>query len=100
VLGKEHGTRSTGKLIALGVVLALAACDGVGSVVRRESRGRRRAEGHQPLVHLDAMLMRTDPALTLTSRRCILSRLTSAGFECTHTTFESAIDDLVTPKTS
>ena len=55
VLGKEHETRSTGKSIALGVVLALAAC--------------------QPLVHLDAMLMRNHGSGTSATLATLMERL-------------------------
>jgi uncharacterized protein len=48
----------------------------------------------RPLVHLGARLMRTDPALALTGRRCIPTRLLDAGFEFVHPTFESALTDL------
>jgi hypothetical protein len=49
----------------------------------------------KPLVHLGARLMRTDPALALTGRRCIPRRLTGAGFEFDHPTFGDAITDLI-----
>jgi NAD dependent epimerase/dehydratase family enzyme len=51
----------------------------------------------KPLVRVGAVFMRTDSALALTGRRCIPSRLTGAGFEFTHATFESAVQDLLTP---
>lgn len=47
-----------------------------------------------PLVHLGAVLMRTDPALALTGRRCIPRRLFDAGFEFRYPTFEAALADL------
>ena len=49
----------------------------------------------KPLVHLGALLMRSDPALALTGRRCVPRRLLAAGFEFDHPTFESAIKDLL-----
>lgn len=54
----------------------------------------------KPLVHLGAALMRSDPALGLTGRRCIPRRLTDAGFTFNHPTFESAICELVAPRNS
>lgn len=48
----------------------------------------------KPLVHLGAMLMRTDPALALTGRRCVPRRLTEAGFDFEHPTFHDALADL------
>jgi uncharacterized protein (TIGR01777 family) len=47
-----------------------------------------------PLVHLGALLMRTDPALALTGRRCVPGRLLDAGFEFDHPTFGDALADL------
>jgi uncharacterized protein (TIGR01777 family) len=47
------------------------------------------------LVHLGALVMRTDPALALTGRRCVPRRLLDAGFEFRHRTFEPAIHDLL-----
>lgn len=49
----------------------------------------------KPLVHLGALLMRTDPALALTGRRCRPRRLLDAGFEFRHPTFDSAIHELL-----
>jgi hypothetical protein len=48
-----------------------------------------------PLVHLGARLLRTDPALALTGRRCLPGRLTDAGFTFDHPTFDGAIADLL-----
>jgi uncharacterized protein len=48
----------------------------------------------RPLVHLGARLMRTDPALALTGRRCIPRRLLDAGYEFRHPVFPGAIADL------
>lgn len=50
-----------------------------------------------PLVHVGAAMMRTDPALALTGRRCIPSRLLDAGLEFRHTTFDAALTDLLDP---
>jgi uncharacterized protein len=49
----------------------------------------------KPLVHVGALLMGSDPALALTSRRCVPRRLLDAGFEFAHPTFDSALDDLL-----
>jgi uncharacterized protein (TIGR01777 family) len=51
------------------------------------------------LVHVGAFLMRTDPALALTGRRCVPRRLLDTGFEFRHPTFDGALADLlgVTP---
>ena len=48
----------------------------------------------KPLVHLGALLMASDPALALTSRRGVPRRLLAAGFEFAHPTFRSALADL------
>jgi len=49
----------------------------------------------RPLVHVGAALMRTDPALALTGRRCVPSRLLDAGFEFRHPTFDDALTNLL-----
>jgi hypothetical protein len=49
----------------------------------------------KPLVHIGALLMRTDPALALTGRRCVPRRLLDAGFEFEHATFGDALADLL-----
>lgn len=49
----------------------------------------------RPLVHIGALLMRTDPALALTGRRCVPRRLLDAGFTFEHDTFSDAIADLI-----
>ena len=49
----------------------------------------------KPLVHFGALLMRTDPALALTGRRCVPTRLLDAGFEFNHPHFDSALQDLL-----
>ena len=51
----------------------------------------------KPVVHLGALLMRTDPALALTGRRCVPRRLLEDGFEFRHGTFEAALADLLEP---
>ncbi len=53
-----------------------------------------------PLVHVGARLMRTDPALALTGRRCVPTRLLEEGFAFEHPTFGEAIADLVRPRPS
>ncbi len=50
-----------------------------------------------PLVHLGAALMRTDPALALTGRRCVPRRLLDSGFTFEFPTFDDALVDLVGP---
>jgi hypothetical protein len=47
------------------------------------------------LVRLGAVLLRTDPALALTGRRAVSTRLATAGFEFRHPTLESALADLL-----
>jgi uncharacterized protein (TIGR01777 family) len=49
----------------------------------------------KPLVHTGAWLLRTDPALALTGRRCLPRRLIEAGFEFDHPRFDGAITDLL-----
>jgi hypothetical protein len=49
----------------------------------------------KPFVHVGAVLMRSDPALALTGRRCVPDRLTSAGFEFSHPIFKSAVGQLL-----
>ena len=49
----------------------------------------------EPLVHLGARFMRTDPALALTGRRCLPRRLLDAGFDFGHPAFADALDDLL-----
>jgi NAD dependent epimerase/dehydratase family enzyme len=48
------------------------------------------------LVHIGALLMRTDAALALTGRRCIPRRLTEAGFDFAHPSLDDALGDLRT----
>jgi hypothetical protein len=47
------------------------------------------------LVHIGALLMRTDPALALTGRRCVPRRLLDEGFAFEHPELGGALDDLV-----
>ena len=46
------------------------------------------------LVHLGAMLLRTDPALALTGRRAVPARLLDAGFDFRHPDLDEALADL------
>lgn len=48
-----------------------------------------------PLVHVGAMLLRTDPALALTGRRCIPRVLSDAGFEFDYGEFAETLDHLL-----
>jgi uncharacterized protein len=48
-----------------------------------------------PLVRLGALVMRTAPALALTGRRCVPSRLLRAGFEFKHPDLHDAVADLI-----
>lgn len=48
----------------------------------------------RPLVHVGALLMRTDPALALTGRRCVPRRLVDEGLTFEHPTFAGALADL------
>ena len=48
-----------------------------------------------PLVHVGAVLLRTDPALGLTGRRCVPTRLRQMGFEFTHPKLEEAVAALI-----
>jgi uncharacterized protein (TIGR01777 family) len=47
------------------------------------------------LVHLGARVMRTDPALALTGRRCVPSRLIDGGFAFRYPTFDDALAELL-----
>jgi uncharacterized protein (TIGR01777 family) len=49
-----------------------------------------------PLVRVGALLLRTDPALALTGRRCVPARLQQAGFEFTQPDLHAAIRALLT----
>lgn len=48
----------------------------------------------RPLVHLGALLMRTDPALALTGRRCVPRRLLDSGFTFEVPSFGEAVERL------
>ncbi len=50
-----------------------------------------------PLVHLGAVALRTDPALALTGRRCVPTRLQADGFTFKFPGLASALADLVPP---
>jgi len=49
----------------------------------------------KPLVHIGALLMRTDPALALTGRRCVPRRLLEFGYTFAHLKFDDALADLL-----
>lgn len=66
-----------------------------GDTSEGQSTGRGRRPRHDPSSILAGLVMRTDPALALTGRRCVPRRLLEAGFEFRHTTFESAIHELI-----
>jgi uncharacterized protein len=51
-----------------------------------------------PLVHLGAVVLRTDPALALTGRRCVPRRLQDAGFSFAHPHLDEALADLLTDR--
>jgi hypothetical protein len=48
-----------------------------------------------PIVRLGAWLLRTDPALALTGRRCLPARLQQAGFPFSHPDLREALGDLL-----
>jgi uncharacterized protein (TIGR01777 family) len=48
-----------------------------------------------PLVRWGAALLRTDPALALTGRRCVPGRLTAAGFTFSQPRIDAALADLM-----
>ncbi|UGY93315.1 TIGR01777 family oxidoreductase [Streptomyces gobiensis] len=50
-----------------------------------------------PLVRVGAALLRTDPALALTGRRCVPSRLFDAGFSFAHPHLNPALRELLAP---
>jgi len=61
----------------------------------RRSAGRPTAPPTpRALVHLGAVVLRTDPALALTGRRAVPSRLLGAGFEFGHEDLDEALADL------
>ena len=47
------------------------------------------------LVRLGARILRTDPALALTGRRCVPARLLEAGFSFAYPTLEEGLEDLL-----
>ena len=49
-----------------------------------------------PLIRLGAVVLRTDPALALTGRRCVPRRLLKAGFEFRHPDIDEALAHLST----
>ncbi len=49
----------------------------------------------EPLVHIGARVLRTDPALALTGRRCRPGRLLDAGFTFEHPDFASSVSALL-----
>ena len=54
----------------------------------------------KPVVHLGAFLLRTDPALALTGRRCVPKRLLAAGFEFEHPIFSDAVSNILAAHTA
>jgi NAD dependent epimerase/dehydratase family enzyme len=49
----------------------------------------------KPLVHIGALLMRTDPELALMGRRCLPTRLLQEGFEFQFATLPEALYELL-----
>jgi uncharacterized protein len=49
----------------------------------------------EPLVRLGSLVLRTDPALALTGRRCLPARLQAAGFRFAHPALRPALVDLL-----
>ena len=49
----------------------------------------------KPLVNIGAFLMRTDPALALTGRRCVPKHLLDNGLELSHPKFDASLNDLL-----
>jgi len=47
------------------------------------------------LVRLGARILRTDPALALTGRRCVPARLLETGFRFAYPTLDEALEDLL-----
>lgn len=50
----------------------------------------------EPLVRLGSVVLRTDPALALTGRRCVPARLQAAGFDFSFPDLRPALADLMT----
>jgi len=53
----------------------------------------------KPLVHVGALIMRSDPALALTGRCCVPRRLLDADFRFEHSCFDAALADLTSERT-
>lgn len=85
------GTGSVGRRVAEDLA-------GRGHEVALLTRSPRPDVGHRQVRWdgrtIGAMLMRTDPALALTGRRCIPQRLLESGFAFEHPTFGDAVRDL------
>ena len=110
-----HGTQwvswihATDFLRALRFICDQSALDGIvhitapNPVQNRDMMTTLRSALHRPwspptprwLVPIGAYLMRSDPALALTGRRCVPRRLLEAGFTFEYPTFGAAIADLV-----
>jgi uncharacterized protein (TIGR01777 family) len=100
-------------LAALRFVCDQTAMDGVVHVtspnpIQNEAMMRElRTALHRPwspptpkaLVHLGGLLMRTDPALALTGRRCVPRRLLDAGFTLEQSSFDRAVAELLVTET-
>jgi uncharacterized protein (TIGR01777 family) len=52
------------------------------------------------LVRMGAVVLRTDPGLALTGRRCIPARLSEAGFSFAYPTVDEALADLLGPRSA
>ncbi|HEX8633365.1 MAG TPA: DUF1731 domain-containing protein, partial [Pyrinomonadaceae bacterium] len=52
------------------------------------------------LVRLGALMLRTEPELALTGRRCLPERLVESHFKFLYTNLESALADLLGPRAS
>ncbi|MDQ6784688.1 MAG: TIGR01777 family oxidoreductase [Actinomycetota bacterium] len=50
------------------------------------------------LVHLGARILRTDPALALTGRRCVPARLLEADFSFIYPRLDEAVEDLISDR--
>ena len=66
------------------------------AALRRSARRPAAPPTPELLVRLGAVLLRTDPALALTGRRAVPSRLLEAGFRFTFTDLDAALADLET----
>jgi len=75
--------------------LALAAVAATREAVRAaRSRGRRIATP-AALVRMVAVVLRTDPGLALTGRRCVPARLSESGFSFAYPSVDGALADLL-----